>query len=64
MSLQNDSSKIKHDINSAVSSLLSALQLINDEWDKNPELVERILPLTKEKLSELDLIISDLYKNK
>lgn len=55
-------SNITHDINSTLSSLLSALELVNDEWKTNPELVDKILPLTSQKL---DLLREQLilYRN-
>ena len=51
-----------HDINSNLSSLLSALELINDEWKTNPELVDKILPLTNQKLDLLQEQMK-LYRN-
>ena len=53
---------LTHDINSTLSSLLSAFELINDEWKSNPELVDKILPLTANKL---DLLTEQLrlYRN-
>jgi hypothetical protein len=42
-----------HDINSTLSSLMSAFEVINDEWKSNPELVDKILPLTTNKLDLL-----------
>ena len=55
-------SNLTHDINSTLSSLLSAFELINDEWKSNPELVDKILPLT---VNKLDLLIEqlNLYRN-
>ena len=55
-------SSLTHDINSTLSSLLSALELINDEWKSNPELVDKILPLT---VNKLELLIEQLshYRN-
>ena len=35
-----------HDINSSLSALQGALELIKDEWRTNPILVDKILPLT------------------
>ena len=62
---QIDSSQgnITHDINSTLSALLSALELVNDEWKTNPELVDKILPLTAQKL---DLLREQLilYRNR
>lgn len=54
---------ITHDINSTLSALLSALELVNDEWKTNPELVDKILPLTAQKL---DLLREQLilYRNR
>ena len=54
---------ITHDINSTLSALLSALELVNDEWKSNPELVDKILPLTAQKL---DLLREQLvlYRNR
>jgi hypothetical protein len=42
-----------HDINASLSALHGAMEVITDEWRSNPELVDRILPLTLEKLSQL-----------
>ena len=53
---------LTHDINSTLSSLLSALELINDEWKSNPELVDKILPLTANKLDLLKEQLR-LYRN-
>ena len=44
---------LTHDINSTLSSLLSALEVVNDEWKTNPTLVDKILPLTTQKLDLL-----------
>jgi len=48
-----DLNKLIHDINSAVSAVSQAVDLISDNWKENPELVEQMLPLTKTKLEEL-----------
>lgn len=42
-----------HDIKAAISALTNAMELISEEWEKNPELVERIIPLSIDKLKEL-----------
>lgn len=55
-------SNLTHDINSTLSSLLSALELVNDEWKNNPELVDKILPLTSQKLDLLKEQLM-LYRN-
>ena len=44
-----------HDINSSISALKGAMEVIHDEWRSNPELVERILPLTLDKINQLHL---------
>lgn len=56
---------ITHDINSTLSSLLTALELVNDEWKTNPELVDKILPLTTQKLELLreQLLLYRNHKN-
>jgi hypothetical protein len=42
-----------HDINSSLSALQGALEIVKDEWRTNPELVEKILPLTLDKINQL-----------
>lgn len=42
-----------HDINSSISALQGAVEVIKDEWRSNPELVEKILPLTLDKINQL-----------
>lgn len=56
--LQNDlkskqTAQLIHDINSSLQALTGAVEVMKDEWQSNPELVDRILPLTVEKLHEL-----------
>jgi hypothetical protein len=50
---------LDHDINSSIGALLSAFELVKDEWQANPELVDRILPLTVEKIIELQLLLQN-----
>lgn len=45
--------KTVHDINASISALVNAVELTRDEWRTNPELVDRILPLTVDKILEL-----------
>lgn len=54
--------KTVHDINSAISALINAMELTKDEWRTNPELVDRILPLTLDKIFELQTHLAK-YKN-
>lgn len=53
---------LTHDINSTLSALMSALELMHEEWRTNPELVDKILPLTSQKF---DLLKEQLilYRN-
>ena len=51
-----------HDINSSLSALQSAIDVIKDEWRSNPELVDKILPLTVDKIHELHLQLQN-YRN-
>ena len=60
--LDESKAVLTHDTNSTLSSLLSALELMSDEWKKNPELVDKILPLTEQKLSLLKEQLI-LYRN-
>ncbi|NOT79029.1 MAG: hypothetical protein HOP07_08500 [Bacteriovoracaceae bacterium] len=53
---------LTHDINATLSALLSALELINGEWKSNPELVDRIVPLTINKVELLSLQIAEYRK--
>lgn len=61
--MNDEQKKLQHDINSSLSSLLSALQLIEEEWKTNQEIVEKILPLTSAKLSELQSSLKSFYNN-
>lgn len=57
--LQNNQGESKqnaqviHDINSSLQALMGAVEVMKDEWQINPELVDKILPLTVDKLHEL-----------
>ncbi|RPJ70642.1 MAG: hypothetical protein EHM20_15290 [Alphaproteobacteria bacterium] len=44
---------IIHDINSSISALQCAMEVVKDEWKSNPELVARILPLALDKINQL-----------
>lgn len=60
---ENDnSSKAIHDINSSLSALQGAVEVIQDEWRTNPELVDKILPLTIEKISQLQTQLVNFRK--
>lgn len=47
--------KLEHDIKSDIQAILNAAELIRDEWKNNPQLVDQILPLTLDKISELQI---------
>lgn len=53
MSASSDKSSLSHDINSTLSALISALELVSEEWRENPELVDKIIPLTAQKIDLL-----------
>ena len=50
-----------HDINSSLSALQGAMEVISDEWRSNPELVEKILPLTVDKINQLQLQLKSFH---
>ena len=54
--------KAIHDINASISALVNAVELTKEEWKSNPELVDRILPLTIDKIIELQGHLAK-YKN-
>lgn len=58
----SDLDKTVHDINSSISALVNAIDLTKEEWRNNPELVDRILPLTIDKILELQTHLAK-YKN-
>lgn len=51
-----------HDINSSLSALQGAMEVVNDEWRSNPELVEKVLPLTIEKIYQLQLQLKSFHQ--
>lgn len=60
---KNDNDQVIHDINSSISALLGAVEVIKDEWRNNPELVEKILPLTTEKINQLHLQLQSFRRH-
>lgn len=56
---KNKNDRAIHDINASLSALQGAIEIIHDEWKTNPELVDRILPLTFEKLNQLQTQITN-----
>lgn len=57
-------SKLEHDIKADISALINATELIRDEWRLNPELVERIIPLTTKKIEELQIKLNSYHIQK
>lgn len=53
MNSDKDQAKLIHDINSAISAITQAVDLVSENWQSNPELVEKMLPLTQNKLKDL-----------
>lgn len=51
--VEKNNQTLVHDINSSLSALQGAVEVMKDEWRTNPELVEQILPLTLEKINQL-----------
>jgi len=59
----NQNDRAIHDINASLSALFGAIEIINEEWRTNPKLVDKILPLTAEKLNQLQDQISIFNKS-
>ncbi len=51
---KNNNDQVIHDINASISALMGAVEVIKDEWRSNPDLVDRLLPLTVDKLHQLN----------
>jgi len=62
MSDQKQSAQVIHDINSSLQALMGAVEVMKDEWQSNPQLVDKILPLTVDKLHELHMQLEN-YRN-
>lgn len=54
--------QVIHDINSSLQALMGAVEVMKDEWQSNPQLVDKILPLTVDKLHELHMQLEN-YRN-
>jgi len=48
-----DVGKIKHDVNSNLSSIHQALEIINENMVNNPEVIQKVAPLALEKVKGL-----------
>jgi len=62
MSENKQSAQVIHDINSSLQALMGAVEVMKDEWQSNPQLVDKILPLTVDKLHELHSQLEN-YRN-
>lgn len=56
-------SQVIHDVNSSLQALMGAVEVMKDEWQSNPELVDKILPLTVDKLRELHGLLQTYHEN-
>lgn len=50
-----------HDINSSLAALQGALELLNDHWKKDPDLIHRIIPVTIKKLEVISEQITQFH---
>lgn len=53
MMTQEHLAKESHDLNAHLSTLLLAINMIREEWKKNPESVARVIDLSINKLEEI-----------
>ncbi len=47
--MEKSKEKLIHDLNSAISTLSQSLQLLAENYDKEPELVSKMIPLCVDK---------------
>lgn len=50
---QSDFNRLIHDINSAISSLGNALEIIETKLESEPELIKQMVPLCRDKSESL-----------
>jgi len=53
--VESSKQNLIHDINSSLSALQVALDVVTEGWQTNPELIDRILPLTLDKINQLQV---------
>lgn len=51
--------KKEHDIMAAIAALELSLEMCKDSWKDNPQLVEKIIPLSIAKMEEFITLIRD-----
>lgn len=57
------SHKKDHDINSNISALINALEIVKDEWKTNPALTKQIILLASEKIATLSKLVNNDIKD-
>ncbi len=60
-SLTSDS-KASHDVNSHLSALTLALKMIKEDWETNPQSVEKVIELSIEKLQKLSEMLKSNHR--
>lgn len=55
--------KYIHDMNSALSSIAQALDIVKDSWKSDEEIVEQLMPLISEKMDKTLDSWSDIKDN-
>lgn len=55
--MSKDADKREHDIVAAIAALELSLEMCKDSWRDNPQLVEKIVPLSIAKMEELIILI-------
>ena len=63
MNQKRESNNLKHDVTSHLGALLSAFELIQDEWESNPQLVDQIVSLSAQKIVELQKSLDKFHNN-
>lgn len=59
--MTENADKIEHDIEAAISALELSLEMCKDSWRNNPQLVEKIVPLSISKMEELLELIQEYH---
>jgi len=59
----NIQTKKTHDINNDIETLKDSLDIIKNNWQNNPELLDQIIPLMKEKFLNLENLLSNSKKD-
>lgn len=54
-----DDSKKEHDLKAHLSTLQLAIDMIRDDWKKNPESVSRVIDLSISKLTDIKTLLKN-----